>query len=294
MWGFDSNYMMYNQPVTAPNEPWYPSRNQGNNGNDNKRNNRSNNNANKNSLPENERCTLRCTGIPTTVKEEDIRAHFEAFGHIVKLEIAAMEDHHTNNNYQKQDDSPEEKKKTYNECLVQFYSAANAKKCLNSQAPVLNNRFIRIYLSNFNIILPSDVEPPSYEIMEHDKALLSQIIEPKAYDPQKRKAVAAATHTLGVTNKWRRTSTDTKVAAVPSTDNSEKNDGTSEQPSTDTAPVTVESAESIAAKKESAELKQEFEQLQTLKQQAEDILKKKEKLLMVSILFYDKDESEDI
>jgi hypothetical protein len=267
--------------------------NNNNSGNNNNHNNsnrgRNNNNSHKVQLPESERCTLRCTGIPTYVKEEDMKAHFEAYGHVVKIQISPMEDHH-NHSKDEGDEAGGEgtnKKKTYNEALIQFYSPPNAKKCLSSQYPVLNNRFIRLYPSNFNIILPSDVDAPSFEILERDKALLSQDISPSSYDNSnaKKKALPGTVHTVGVSNKWKRTANDGKVPLTTGNDGEaaasveSKNSSESvEEKAAKAAAAAATSAENAAKE---TELKQEFESLKSLKQQAENILKQKEKILQV-------------
>ena len=260
---------------------------------------------NKANLPENERFTLKCTGIPSYVKEEDIKAHFESFGNIVKIQITTMEDSNKNekdNNAgdggdgeDNKESEEKEKKKTYNECLVQFYSVANAKKCLTSPTPVLNNRFIHVYQNHFNIILPSDVEPLPYEMVERDRLLLTQEIVPKTSEtshPGKKKPLPSGTlHKVGVSNKWRRTSEGGKVpggdaaSAEASGQTAEESVATvgedtsaSASATSTTTSIPVKESKTV---KEGIELKQEFEKLKTLKQQAEDILKAKEKLLQV-------------
>lgn len=100
-------------------------------------------------LLEHERCTLKCTGLPQHVKEGDLRKHFMAFGRVVELQLIENEGD----------------KKGYNECLVQMGSAFEAKKCLNSPSAVLNNRFVRLMHSVFNIVPFADVQPLSEEDM---------------------------------------------------------------------------------------------------------------------------------
>jgi hypothetical protein len=112
----------------------------------------------KSLLLEHEKCTLKCSGIPQSVKAADLMGHFKASGRVVELQLieigggAAVDASGT-----------ERKEKSYNECLVQFGSAQDARKCLNSPSAVLNNRFIRIIYSPFNIIPFADVPPPSVE-----------------------------------------------------------------------------------------------------------------------------------
>lgn len=114
----------------------------------------------KNELPENERCTLLCTGIPKYIKEEEMMTHFKSFGRVVQLQVTASE---PPAGVPAADSTSTDEKKTYNECLVQFGSWEDAKKCFSSPEAVLNNRFIRIQQSSFNIIPPADVAPATTE-----------------------------------------------------------------------------------------------------------------------------------
>ncbi len=239
-----------------------------------------------NQLPENERCTLRCTGIPAYVKEEDLKNHFKAFGHVVELQISQMVN---TDSQQLDDDGNGEKKKSYNECLVQFYSAANAKKCFTSPSPVLNNRFIHVHMSKFNIIPPSDVEPISQNELENDRLLLTQDVNPQVptISQPARKKNTGMIFTKGVTNKWKR-GDEAKALPVPSGDPVDIAATTDSLPQVDDCLTTVNPAleqkkpVETEATKEGLELKQNFEQLKTLKQQAEDMLRKKEAVIQVS------------
>ena len=147
-----------------------------------RRQSHSSNNQTKNDLPESERCTLLCTGIPMYIKEEEILAHFKTFGRVVMLMVtpsdptaaaSAASTAGSGGGSTSEDggtvgvtsggDKDKEGKKVYNECLVQFDSVENAKKCYGSPIAVLNNRFIRITQSTFNIIPLADVPPPTEE-----------------------------------------------------------------------------------------------------------------------------------
>lgn len=247
-----------------------------------------NHNQSANLLPESERCTLRCTGIPSYVKEEDLKAHFESFGHVVELQVTDMNEktNATNTPAAIENESAaagkDEKKKVYNECLVQFYSAPNAKKCLNSPVPVLSNRFIHLHQSHFNIIPPSDVPEPSPDAIEEDRALLGQDIVPRTAGslPGKKRTQAGLNIFQGATNKWRRTETN---AQAPSSDTAAAGDGASvggdgsvgggegaEQPTT-----------AVAAGKDKSELKKSLEELKSLKTDAEKLLKTREDVIQV-------------
>jgi RNA recognition motif-containing protein len=230
-----------------------------------------------NQLPENERCTLRCTGIPTYVKEEDLKVHFEAFGHVVELQLSPMA---TNDQHDKGDgDGGSEKKRTYNECLVQFFSAQNAKKCFTSPSPVLNNRFIHLHMSKFNIIPPCDVEVPSQEIIERDHLLLSQDVVPQAVAVKKK----PQTIIKPATTKWKRSDA---AAAKPTSQEGEASVEPSSSSIADGVnPVIETPKKETEISKEGIALKQNFEQLKALKQQAEESLKKKETVLQVIKLF---------
>jgi hypothetical protein len=98
-------------------------------------------------------CTLRCTGLPQSISESDLYGHFVVFGPIVRLVLkrnSTFENQNTN--------ADNDSKKIYNECSVQFLNEADAKKCFNSPAPVLNNRFIKIFNSNHNLVPSNEVQ----------------------------------------------------------------------------------------------------------------------------------------
>jgi hypothetical protein len=253
-------------------------------------------------LPENERCTLRCSGIPVHAKEEDLKAHFESFGYVVELQISPMSADKPSD--VKEGDSAE-KKKVYNECLVQFYSAPNAKKCFSSTIPVLNNRFIHLHMSHFNIIPPQDVPDPGYDVIERDRQLLSGEIVPPAPGTSsasgKKPLSGLNMYEKGTTNKWRRTdegkvagggeiatstSSSTAVGVATEETAQDKPAATSLGEMIVSASKSVEPAAVVVTSKalpskDDEELRQSFLELKSLKQQSEDILKKKEKILQV-------------
>jgi hypothetical protein len=112
------------------------------------------------SLSDEEQCTLKCSGIPSYIKEEELRSHFKSFGRVVELQL---NDLNSVNTTEVNVTDPPNNSKQYNECLIQFSSAPDAKKCLNSPAAVLNNRFIKVNQSLFNIIPIGDVPEPTQE-----------------------------------------------------------------------------------------------------------------------------------
>jgi hypothetical protein len=226
------------------------------------------------------------------ITEEDLKAHFESFGHVVELQVSPMENQNAD-----EDDGNEDskkKKKACNECLVQFYSAANARRCLSSEVPVLNNRFIFIYQSHFNIVPPQDVPRPSRDILDRDAYLLQQKeIIPAASAAQaagSRKRTALNMYATGMTNKWRRSDKDdgTGPLKVPgessvsetATTGETSNDGEKKNENESLEPVATQSAASKAA---ADEMKQSLLRQKQLKQQAEDLLKKKEDVLISQI-----------
>jgi RNA recognition motif-containing protein len=98
-------------------------------------------------VAEPERCTVRCTGVPTKVEEHELLAHFKTFGKVIGIrKIPAA--------------PATEDKKTYNEFFIQYFQHNDAQKCINSPKSVLDNRFIRLHMSNFNLIQLADV--PTY------------------------------------------------------------------------------------------------------------------------------------
>lgn len=167
-------------------------------------------------VPENDRCTVRCTGVPTKVDEQEVLVHFKTFGKVICFrKIAAppaMED-----------------KKTYNEYLFQLEEHEQAHRCVNSPKPVLDNRFIRLHLVHFNLIQLAD--------------LSTYIAEGKEVDVNGVK----------------------KVVHEGNRDDSAVN---SKSPHP-------------AKEKQAAILKKKYEDLMQLRQNQEEIYKKKEQLLQV-------------
>ena len=167
-------------------------------------------------VPENDRCTVRCTGVPTKIDENEVLAHFKSFGKVLCFKkIAAppaMED-----------------KKTYNEFLFQFDEHDAAHRCVNSPKPVLDNRFIRLNLVHFNLVQLADI--PNY------------IAEGKEVDVNGVKKVVSE-----------------------GTAREDGSHGKSPNP---------------AKEKQAALLKKKYEDLMQLRQNQEEIYKKKEQLLQV-------------
>lgn len=95
-----------------------------------------------------ESCTVRCTGIPHNVQEKDLFRHFKAFGRIASLKLLR--------HMGSQGNETGDGRKVYNECYVQFIDPSNAKKCVIAPSAVLNNRYIKVHLSNTNIVDPSE------------------------------------------------------------------------------------------------------------------------------------------
>lgn len=166
-------------------------------------------------VPENDRCTVRCTGVPTKIDEQEVLAHFRSFGKVLCFrKIAAppaMED-----------------KKTYNEFLFQFDEHDAAHRCVNSPKPVLDNRFIRLNLVHFNLVQLADVS--------------TYIAEGKEVDVNGVKKVVS--------------------------EGGAREDGS-------------QKSVNPAKEKQAALLKKKYEDLMQLRQNQEEIYKKKEQLLQV-------------
>ena len=226
-------------------------------------------------LPESDRRTLKCTGIPSYITEDMIREHFGAFGHIVELQITPMSS--------QTQDAADPNKKVYNECLVQFLSAPNAKKCYNSPAPVLNNRFIKLFISHFNIKMPSDIRIPDYEAaLERDRLLLVKEVNPTVptAKPGLKRKKQLNIYVDGVaSSKYRRTDENTSTGASNSAAGDPEKDSGEDSSNIEGAKTQVKPV--AASSEEQLQLKKKFEELKQLKQKAESILKQKEELLQV-------------
>lgn len=208
-------------------------------------------------LQEDDRCTLRFTGIPPHVKESDIITHFKSFGRVIQLQVTQQ----TLVGEASQD------RKTYNEGLVQFSNAQEAKKCFSSPVAVLNNRFIKLYQSNFNIIPPSDVSPPTaQELIEQQLFMQQSKHPPHAPQPvpvngkfENKKYISPAA------------AEETNETAVPPV---KEETPTEETPAAPAAP-----AAAAPLSKADIALQAQFEDLKRLREQAETIWRQKEALL---------------
>jgi hypothetical protein len=277
-------------------------------------------------LPEAERCTLKITGIPHYISDSDIRAHCDAFGYVVQMQWSAPVLSAANTTevvgeaeVGADGSKQTQQKKTNRECLVQFYSAANAKKCFSSPKSVLDNRFINIRQSFVNLIPPTDVPYPGDDVIEHDKVLLTskhnvpQLASAGAdagaagYRKRQPYPVVAAAHPQqqqhglnmyahGASNKYRRTAEDDNRvhtesgAAVgpPGTadghgqEDSNGSAAHNQAYTGDSNSGGVSSPQPAVMTQEKLEIKAKNEQLKVLRQQMDEISRQKEKILQVS------------
>jgi hypothetical protein len=210
-------------------------------------------------------------------------------------------------------------KKIYNECLIQYYSAANAKKRLNDQRSVFDNRFISLKQSYVNIIPPSEVPPPSQEILDSDAAILQSgpqqsrggagaagpPVRSKPFQQDQYQPRQPSMYHQGQSNKYRRTAEDdnrvhvdthTDMAALgldangdfPSVANMAETaalsyaDVLKDRSSASAAPVVAAPTLTVPYYDKS-QSKEALESLKSLRQQADDISKRKEAILVVSL-----------
>lgn len=236
-------------------------------------------------LPEHERCTVKVTGIPSYVTEMQLREHFEDFGHIVELQLTEAPPSKRG----AEEEGEGGKKRIYFECLVQFYSAANCKKCISSPRSVLDNRYIQVRQSFFNIIPPGDVAHPGDDVIERDASILSgTYVNPNKSAPMNRKKSYMAGNTFAhgpVSNKYRRGIDDAKIPYEPTAPSAEDDGHVGSAESTERQPANEICSPPPALTQEKYEMQQSLSKLKELRQQAEEIAKKKEAILMVGFLF---------
>jgi hypothetical protein len=238
-------------------------------------------------LPEHERCTVKVTGIPAYMTEADLREHFDDFGHIVSLQLTEAP---SKRNNEEATTTEGDKKRTYLECLIQYHSAANAKKCLTSTRSVKDNRMIQIRRAYFNLIPPAEVEFPGDEVVARDAAIVAgTYVAPTRAAPSRKKpysAMAGAGYQPPGSNKYRRGVGDAHYNLPASNNHSDAPtaDNAEEQAASTAATVGSPVASGSAMTQEQLEAKEKFEQLKQLRLQAEEIAKKKEAILQVSIL----------
>ena len=269
-------------------------------------------------LQEHERVTLRVFSLPIRYTEEAIRQHFEEHGHVVAVRLV---------NNAADDASIPHYKKTYTECLVQYYSAQNAKKRLQEPRTVFDNPYVSLKQWFVNIVLPAEVATPSSEVLQRDAQILQHgpIRAPPA---PRHQAQGQGFNKFTTSNKYRRTSdSDPSVPssnvsnnandAVPleldangdfpsvapsyatSNDAATQGENHSAAPSyaevvaggstVMTAEAPAESTMSAASQQQHQAVKSQareaLDSLKTLRQQAEELSKKKEAILMVRHYF---------
>jgi hypothetical protein len=104
-------------------------------------------------LPEEERCTLRMTGIPQDISEDELKQFCRAYGRVVVLQLNVNEAGAP----MAAEENQQPAKRVYNDCLVQYSNSTEASKLFHSPTAPRGNRFIKIFTVDFNIIPLSDV-----------------------------------------------------------------------------------------------------------------------------------------
>jgi len=214
-------------------------------------------------LPENERCTVRCTNVPDKFTEKDLFAHFKGFGRIVSIKAMPAEKDETG--------------RLVKECLVQYTQANMAQRCIASPAAVLNNRFIKVLLSDVNI----------------------QAVENKPSDSDQVEAYSGgadnATDGLSSASEAPRTQGDTSEAASASADSASSSSSSAGQAvpaaaagaaadgAAAQAPSTASAAAAIQAEKEAA-VRQKFEETKALRDENDKKVREKEATISVCFI----------
>ncbi len=90
------------------------------------------------SLPPEKRSTIRVHGLPAVATPANLTSHFKTFGRVVKVELKTNAD-----------GTPS------GVAFVQFAEPSAAKEARESPIPVLNNRFVRVVIQEWNMV---DVE----------------------------------------------------------------------------------------------------------------------------------------
>jgi hypothetical protein len=160
-------------------------------------------------------------------------------------------------------DKNDGEKKVYNECLVQYASAGDAKKCLNSPAAVLNNRFIKLNQANFNIIPLEEVKPLTAQ---------QQFEEDQERERLSREKRGPKTFNKGIPKKYIRS-------------NDDKNDSIVEG-EYDHAPKIKPPKLLEAKQKADVAVMNQYDDLRKLREQVDLISKKKEQIFETQIENY--------
>lgn len=274
----------WGMPMPAAGVPYPQQRQQGYfnpNQPQNKRNNNFNphghGNHNSMKLADHEKCTIKCTGVPSYVSEYELMAHFRSFGKLVSTRSVTGEN---SSNSSKEEDEIQEDGKTerkYSTYYAQYTNAEDAKKCFTSAKAVLNNRFIKLFYNPMNLIEINDSpESVTYvtqlvEGKEKDFEALKTQYEQKKQQSNKNQAGANGVGSTG--------SQGMPASGVPLRNKQWKAPSAGANGMSQSSGTAGKSAK---GQQRAEDFQMKYQQLQVLKQKAEEIFKQKEKLINVS------------
>ena len=228
--------------------------------------------------PENERCTVKVTKIPTDITEPALRQYFETFGQIVAFQLTPTSTHPSggNNNHHEK-----HHKYTYNECIIQYYNTETAKKCLYNPNAVLGNRFIQTKPAYYNLIPINEVIINNKEIIPSVDDIQNDTNNSYSSNNITGKRKSYTTSNIDINNN-NNNEISNKYTCYEHTESTISNNNIIKNEK-----IKEKNQEKIQEKiHEKKEIQEKFEHLKTLRQQAEEIIKKKEKILMVIKYYY--------
>jgi hypothetical protein len=248
--------------------------------------------SNQNQLPEGERCTIKCSGVPTYTKPSELLLHFHSFGQLVATrtelngriinadELAAV---------QAQVGAGEGKgTHQYYDFHAQYCSPEDARKCHSSAKAVLGNRFIKVFVQGSNLVPPGEANETAVAALDAEIASLKNASNglgssgPSNYNSGRPLNGASDFHArraAGGNMKW-------KATAVGAPGEESATGASADAP----VPYFKKpyNAVRVSANKPdvAAETKRKFLELQQLKQAAEEFYHKKRDLLQVSVMLH--------
>ncbi len=121
------------------------------------------------SLSPEKRSTIRVQGLPTVATSANLTSHFKTFGRVVKVELKTNAD-----------GTPS------GVAFVQFVESSAAKQARESPIPVLNNRFVKVMILEWNLV---DLEKLEAEEKIQQKAKVNATAEVIRVQKEKVKAM---------------------------------------------------------------------------------------------------------
>lgn len=220
-------------------------------------------------LADGERCTLKCSGVPTYTKPTELLLHFHSFGRLVATRCELNGRAVTAVELEAVQASAGESKGShqYFDYYAQYVSVEDAKKCHGSAKAILGNRFIKLFIHSDNLVPPGEVMESMINALESEVAMLKKASSHSSGGKPAYGGDAPGKRAAGGNMKWTGPGAkegvgDSSACAPP-------------------APYVKKPYAAFKTNNAAEDTKRKFQELQQLKQTAEGFYQRKRDLLQV-------------